>query len=101
MRTFVYIDGFNLYYGAVRKTPYKWLNVARLCKLLLAKHDIQRIKYFTARVSSRVSDPDIATRQQTYLRALSTLPDFEIIYGHFLTNEVRMAFRHRSGLLRD
>jgi very-short-patch-repair endonuclease len=26
MKTIVYIDGFNLYYGAVRKTPYRWLN---------------------------------------------------------------------------
>jgi type I restriction enzyme M protein len=27
MRTFVYVDGFNLYYGAVRGTPFKWLNL--------------------------------------------------------------------------
>ena len=24
MGTWVYIDGFNLYYGAVKDTPYKW-----------------------------------------------------------------------------
>jgi hypothetical protein len=28
--THVYIDGFNLYYGALKKTPYKWLNIKRL-----------------------------------------------------------------------
>ena len=33
---------------------------------------------------------DQPTRQQTYLRALSTFPRMEIIYGHFLTNRVRM-----------
>lgn len=26
MRTNVYIDGFNLYYGAVKDTKFKWLN---------------------------------------------------------------------------
>jgi hypothetical protein len=29
MRTSIYIDGFNLYYGAVKDTPYKWLNLVR------------------------------------------------------------------------
>jgi 6-hydroxy-3-succinoylpyridine 3-monooxygenase len=26
LRTIVYIDGYNLYYGAVRGTPWKWLD---------------------------------------------------------------------------
>ncbi len=26
MRTYIYIDGFNFYYGAVKDTPYKWLD---------------------------------------------------------------------------
>jgi len=25
----VYIDGFNLYYGALRGGPFKWLNIER------------------------------------------------------------------------
>lgn len=41
MRTNVYVDGFNLYYGAVRKTPYRWLNLDALFKLLLPKNTIQ------------------------------------------------------------
>lgn len=90
MKTHVYVDGFNLYYGAVKGTPYKWLNIKRLCELLLPKHQIARIKYFTAKVSARPGDPDEPTRQQMFLRALATLPNFEIIYGHFLTNETYM-----------
>jgi uncharacterized LabA/DUF88 family protein len=90
MKTYVYIDGFNLYYGAVRGTPFKWLDIKRLCALLLPKHQITRIKYFTARVSARPGDPDQPARQQAFLRALATLPDFDIIYGHFLTNETYM-----------
>lgn len=57
MKTNVYIDGFNLYYGCLKKTPYRWLNVAELCRLMLPKDTIHRIKYFTARVSARPRDP--------------------------------------------
>ena len=90
MKTYVYVDGFNLYYGAVRGTPFKWLDIKKLCELLLPKHQIAWIKYFTARVSARRGDPDQPTRQQTFLRALATLPNLDIIYGHFLTNETYM-----------
>lgn len=89
-RTNVYIDGFNLYYGAVKATPYKWLDLAKLCKIMLPSDDIQTIKYFTARVSARPQDPDLPTRQQIYLRALRTIPNLTIIYGHFLTHSCRM-----------
>lgn len=53
------------------------------------KH-IVKIKYFTARVSARPHDPDQPVRQQAYLRALETIPHLQIIYGHFLTNTVKM-----------
>jgi uncharacterized LabA/DUF88 family protein len=90
MRTFVYVDGFNLYYGAVKGTPYKWLDIFRLCQLLLPKNQIIKIKYFTALVTARADDPDQPNRQQIYLRALRTIPGLEIIYGHFLEHEVIM-----------
>lgn len=74
MRTFVYIDGFNFYYGAVKNTPYKWLDFSKLCQHLLSPNQILKIKYFTARVKARPSDPRQPIRQQTYLRALQTIP---------------------------
>ena len=90
MRTIVYVDGFNLYYGALKGTHFKWLDLHKLCRLLLPQNQIVGIKYFTARVSARPQDPDQPTRQQTYLRALQTLPNLEIIYGHFLAHEILM-----------
>lgn len=90
MKTIVYIDGFNLYYGAVRKTPYKWLDLQKLCSHLLAKHDIQQIKYFTALVTARSDNPSQLINQQMYIRALRTLPNVEVIYGHFLVHNVYM-----------
>ena len=94
MKTIVYMDGFNLYYGAVKGTPYKWLNVMTLCRLLLPKNQIAQIKYFTAPVTARPNDPDQANRQQLFFRALQTIPELEIIFGHFLSHEIMMPLAH-------
>jgi uncharacterized LabA/DUF88 family protein len=90
MKTNIYIDGFNLYYGCIKDTPYRWLNLAKMCHLLLPKDDIHRIKYFTALVTSRPSDPEQPLRQRAFLRALQTIPNLEIILGSFLSHEVMM-----------
>jgi uncharacterized LabA/DUF88 family protein len=68
----VYIDGFNLYYGAARGTPYKWLDIQAMCHKLLPGRQINRIRYFTARVIGFPHDPDAPLRQDVYLRALRT-----------------------------
>jgi hypothetical protein len=86
----VYIDGFNLYYGALRRTPYKWLDLAQLTRLLLPSDIVKEIHYFTARVSSRPYDPTAAHDQGLYLRALKTIPNLHITYGTFLTHSVPM-----------
>ncbi len=90
IKTYVYVDGFNLYYGAVKGTPYKWLNILTLCKMLLPKNDIIKIKYYTALVTARPTDPDKPNRQLLFLRALGTIPGLEIFYGHFLEHEIMM-----------
>lgn len=88
--TNVYVDGFNLYYGSVRKTPYKWLNLQRLCELLLPRNEIHRIRYFTALVQDSPNDRTKSQRQQTFIRALETLPTVSVHYGSFLSSRVRM-----------
>lgn len=92
MRTYVYIDGFNLYYGSVRHTKNKWLDLMAMSKDLLGvSHDILKIKYFTARVKPTVKDPQKNTRQDTYLRALKAhIPELEIRFGHFSEREKKM-----------
>jgi hypothetical protein len=90
MKTYVYIDAFNLYYGALKGTRYKWLDVSRLCRLLLPRNQVVHIHYFTALVSARPNDPGQPLRQQLYLRALQTIPNLTITYGHFLSQEVMM-----------
>ena len=51
---------------------------------------IQSIEYFTAIVSARPHDTDLPVRQQIYLRALRTIPNLRIVFGHFLTHSTRM-----------
>ena len=85
MHTNVYIDGFNLFYGALkgRGPGLKWLDLGLLCRRLLPANDIRRIRYFTARVSTRPNDLRMPERQQTYLRALQTIPILTIHEGDF------------------
>ena len=92
----VYIDGFNLYYGAVKGSPYKWLDLAALCHRMLPNDNIQAIEYFTAVVSARPYDPNLPVRQHVYLRALKTIPNLSICYGHFLTHSCRMVLTGSS-----
>ena len=90
MKLNIYVDGFNLYYGAVRRTPYKWLDISQMCRHLFPHDKINKIKYFTARVSARPNDPDQPIRQATYWRALQTIPGLSIIEGSFLVKNVSM-----------
>ncbi len=48
----MYVDGFNLYYGVLKNTAYKWLDLERFFKPLRPQDDIQAINYFTAIVET-------------------------------------------------
>ncbi len=98
MATNVYVDAFNLYYGCLKGTSYRWLDLGALCRRLLPKDRINRIRYFTATVSARPDNPDAPQRQQVYLRALETIPGLSIHYGHYLSHVTRMPLaRPRPG----
>jgi len=62
--TNVYVDGFNLYYGAAKNTPFKWVNLAALCEAVLPGIRIGHIRYFTALVSAMPGDPDHQQRAE-------------------------------------
>ncbi len=78
MATYVYIDGFNLYNGALKGTPFKWLDLEAMCNRLLPMRKIACIRYFTATVRGHPRDPDAPNRQNVYIRALRTLPTVSI-----------------------
>lgn len=76
MKTIVFIDGYNLYYGVVRRTPYKWLDIVRLFQehILLPDTELLEVRYYTAPVlGSLCDDPKSPQRQRQYLQALRKL----------------------------
>ncbi|MGH9170820.1 MAG: NYN domain-containing protein [Acidimicrobiales bacterium] len=89
MGTIVYVDGFNLYYGALKGTGFRWLDLEAFCRAELSQEQITEIRYFTARVSGKL-DRDAPVRQNQYLRALATQPTIRVHYGNFLSNVTRM-----------
>ena len=99
MKLNIYIDGFNLYYGCLKNTPYRWLDVHKMCKFLFPNDEIVKIKYFTAPIKVRMNDndPEKPNRQQIYLRTLRTIPILETIEGVFLKHKVSMKLANKDG----
>lgn len=104
MKTYVYIDGFNLYHGCVKYSRSKWLNIRRLMENMLPGHNVEMVKFFTARVSASIGDPDQPNRQMIYWRALRTLKGVQIVEGTFYEHEKAMALApscrmHKPGIV--
>ena len=90
-RTIAYVDGYNLYYGLLKGSPYKWLDLAQLvAKLLRDDHSLVSVKYFTSPVKTYPHDTSALDRQKIYLQALGTLPNVEIIQGFYRKDTVLM-----------
>ncbi|HEX8804165.1 MAG TPA: NYN domain-containing protein [Acidimicrobiales bacterium] len=87
-----YVDGFNLYWGSLHGSPYRWLDLLALVEDLFRGHTVDRVKYFTARVDDRPDDPGQSQRQDVLLKALGVhcAPRLEIHLGNFATHK-RMA----------
>jgi hypothetical protein len=86
----IYVDGFNLYYGALRDTGFRWLDIRVFCQRLVPRNSINRVRYFTAPVSARVTDPHGPARQDAYLRALRAVGGIDIHLGRFQQSKVRL-----------
>lgn len=88
-RTAVYIDGYNLYYGRLRGTPHKWLDLVALFRKLVTVQDpdseVVSVQFFTANALARFATHGAASEQaqSAYHRAMETLyPDcFRITRG--------------------
>ncbi len=44
-RSIVYVDGLNLYYGALRGGPHKWLDLERYFELLRPHDELEIIRW--------------------------------------------------------
>jgi hypothetical protein len=74
MRTFVYVDGFNVYYGLKKlcggsPEPWRWLDMAAWVQSESPRDfEVAHVRYFTAHV--KPPGWSKARRQKRYLRAL-------------------------------
>jgi len=88
-RIFVYVDGFNFYFGLKSKRwkRYYWLDMWLLAERLARRGRLESVKYFTACVRD---NPPKELRQQAFLNALRFhRPRLEIVYGHYLLKDVQ------------
>lgn len=92
LRTTVYIDGYNLYYGCLRGTAHKWLDLSVLFEQWVlpssAPHpsSLTGIKFFTAPILEKVAkSQDSVSSQSRYHTALAKkYPErIEIIKGYY------------------
>jgi len=95
---FVYVDGFNFYYGVVKGTKYKWLDVQSLIVAMLPDHTVKKIVYGTAPTKAVPWDPDVRTRQDAYLDALRTLPLVEVVCGTYSQRVTKMPLLNPSAM---
>ncbi|MFJ4258881.1 6-hydroxy-3-succinoylpyridine 3-monooxygenase [Pseudomonas monteilii] len=109
LRTRIYVDGYNFYYGCLRGTPYKWLDLLLLfekrilpCAMVLDSHGQIRvsrllqspsIKYFTAKIIESVARAgDSVSSQARYHTALHKLHAgrVELIEGYYAVNKMKV-----------
>ena len=109
LRTRIYIDGYNFYYGCLRGTPHKWLDLLPLFEnhilpsALLKDGDghirqsallpSPSIKFFTAKIIESVArSTDSVSSQARYHTALRKLHDgrIELIEGYYAVNKMKV-----------
>jgi uncharacterized LabA/DUF88 family protein len=83
-RVVVYIDGFNLYYGVLRFSKEKWLDIEKLFRILRPHDTIQKIRYFTA-----LSHGGKSKDQLAYLKAIETLPLVNVVRGRYKNKSLK------------
>jgi uncharacterized LabA/DUF88 family protein len=85
----VYVDGLNLYRQKLRfHDDLKWLNLVKLCELMLPTHQILKVRYFTALITGSASSGIAKQRQGIYIRALETLkPQISIHFGKMVSRD--------------
>lgn len=114
MKTRIYIDGYNLYYGCLKGTSFKWLDVLSLFdsyilpsvtalvggQRLMPVLDSLAVKFFTAPILERVAKANDSVQcQERYHAALNKHQPgrIEIIKGYYsLTTTTAMVVDARN-----
>lgn len=86
LRTACFVDGYNLFYGLLAGTEYKWLDLpALLAHIIRVEHPantLQSVKFFTTGVIPALASRGRLSKeaQDTYLRALKVC-GVEVFFG--------------------
>lgn len=94
LRTRIYVDGYNLYYGCLKSTPYKWLDLMTLFEQHILPSSAPAesallplgIKFFTAKILEKAARAlDSVSSQARYHTALRKLYNerIELIEGYY------------------
>ncbi len=91
MKTNIYIDGYNLFYGCLKHSDDKWLDLYQLFTTIIKQQnpqaEISTIYFFTANIKSKIAThgQQAQQAQNTYHRALEqTYPSkIKIIKGYY------------------
>lgn len=99
LKSIIYIDGYNLFYGCLKHSGDKWLDLHELFfeRILRSQNpasELVGIKFFTADIKAKVaSNGDAAmAAQNAYHRALCTLygDKLTIIKGYYSLEKARL-----------
>ena len=100
VKTRVYVDGYNFYYGCLKNTPYKWLDLTLLfTDYLLPRSGVTQsvlhsdcgIKFYTAEISPKVAeDKHSVNDQRSYHAALTNYRSgaVQVIRGSYTIDKV-------------
>lgn len=106
LRTRIYVDGYNLYYGCLKGTSLKWLDIFKLFEKIVLPSSIApvngqpasftfcplAIKYFTAPILEQAASADDSLKcQEIYHAALTKHQParLEIIKGYYSLTQAR------------
>lgn len=93
----VYIDGFNLYFGALKNKPdVKWLDLRKFASQLFPNAQIEHVYYFTAEIHREFETDQAPTRQSTYLKVLAN-SGVQVVKGHFDAREKYLRLSGETG----
>jgi uncharacterized LabA/DUF88 family protein len=93
----VYIDGFNLYFGALKHRPqFKWLDLNNFAQTLQPHREIGQVYYFTADIHREHDFDEAPARQAAYLKVLAD-SGVEIVKGHFSHRQKNLRLVGESG----
>jgi 6-hydroxy-3-succinoylpyridine 3-monooxygenase len=106
LRTRIYLDGYNFYYGCLKRTEYKWLDpIALFLQIVQTSQSdlfdfvVPTVKYFTSPILAKFAKAaDSISRQTQYHHALQGYlgESIQIVQGYYSAERAR-AYLYEKG----